>query len=242
MSFAEDWGRRLQPGAGPLGILPLAMGQGLPDTDEPGPGAQGILPYAMAANESPATQDGDAAPSATDAGADTAAAAGPAPARNAAAPGAAPRPARSLLERDRRYLANYYSAMARLAQQYGVNPALALGVGGESNFASGGTYTHTGDAFGMTGGGVGRLTHAANAAQNAQQFFDAYGDQIRGSGGDVDRFINGLQGRDAQGQPVKNWKRYNSAKGDYEKRLHKWIGQMQRDIPLYQPDPPAPPR
>lgn len=130
--------------------------------------------------------------------------------------------------------------MSKRAVQYGVNPELALGVGGESTFGSGGTYRRTGDAFGMTGGSTRHMTHAGTPDQNAQQFFDNYGSQIRGSGDNVGQFTNALLGMDTQGRPVRGWKRYNSKNLEYPVLLKGWIHQMQRDVPIYQQGRPGP--
>jgi hypothetical protein len=46
--------------------------------------------------------------------------------------------------RDKAYLDKYYDAVAALAKRYNVDPALVLGVGMESGFASEGTYLRTG--------------------------------------------------------------------------------------------------
>jgi hypothetical protein len=46
--------------------------------------------------------------------------------------------------RDKAYLDKYYDAVAAFAKRYNVDPALVLGVGIESGFASEGTYLRTG--------------------------------------------------------------------------------------------------
>jgi hypothetical protein len=60
--------------------------------------------------------------------------------------------ANHLSVRDKSYLGKYYNPVTVLAKRYDVDPALVLGVGIESGFASKGTYLRTGDRFGMTGG------------------------------------------------------------------------------------------
>ncbi len=142
-----------------------------------------------------------------------------------------------LSARDRDYLDRYYAAVAALARQYDVDPALVLGMGGESGFGTAGTFRRTGDAFGMTGGSTRHMTYAASPEENARQFFDAYGDQIRGSKGDVDRFLNGIHGRDPNGKPIAGRKNYNSH-GGYDTLVRPWIALMQRDVPLYVKDHP----
>ncbi|MGA8220212.1 MAG: hypothetical protein WB780_01065 [Candidatus Acidiferrales bacterium] len=94
--------------------------------------------------------------------------------------GQAGRP-RPVSARDKAYLDKYYDAVAALAKVYNVDPALVLGVGIESGFASQGTYLRTGDAFGMTGGNTKHMTTATSPEENVQQFFHSYGDQIRGT-------------------------------------------------------------
>ena len=236
MSFAEDWSRRFRPGfpsspAGAAGLIPFAInGGGVHPAPDGADGPQGLVPYAVALG-----------PTARPAGAP-----GPAPVGPSRAVQPPPVPlanrseraqaARALRKVDQDYLDRYYAKVSALADQYGVDPALPLGMGGESGFATGGTYNRTHDAFGMTGGSTRHMTYADTPEQNAQQLFDAYGPQFRGSGSDVDQFINGIQGRGSDGAPVKGWKRYNSVKGGsvYEERLKGWIQRMQRDVPTYQ--------
>jgi hypothetical protein len=107
--------------------------------------------------------------------------------------------------RDKAYLDKYYDAVAALAKRYNVDPALVLGVGIESGFASEGTYLRTGDAFGMTGGNTKHMTKSESPEQNVKQFFDNYGNQIRGTGNDASAFVNGLQGCDPSGKRVNGW-------------------------------------
>lgn len=141
---------------------------------------------------------------------------------------------RQLSPRNKAYLDKYYDAVATLAKAYNLDPALVLGVGTESGFASQGTYLRTGDAFGMTGGSTRNMTTAASPAENVQQFFDNYGNQIRGVGSDASAFINALQGRDAFGRHGKGWKVYNSDRpAAWEQMTHDGIQQMHRDIPIY---------
>ena len=136
--------------------------------------------------------------------------------------------------RDKAYLDKYYDTVAALAKAYNVDPALVLGVGAESGFAFKGTYLKTGDAFGMTGGSTKHMTRATSPAENVQQFFDNYGNQIRGTGSDASAFINALRGRDAFGEHVKGWKVYNSDRpAAWAQMTADGIHQMQRSIPIY---------
>lgn len=147
--------------------------------------------------------------------------------------GVEPAPHR-LSTRDKVYLDKYYDAVAELAKEYDVDPALVLELGAESGFASAGTYLKTGDALGMTGGNTKHMTGAASPAENAQKFFKNYGEQIRGAGSDTSRFIHGLQGRNEFGKPVKGWKVYNSVRPvGWERMARDGIDQMLRDIPAY---------
>lgn len=138
-----------------------------------------------------------------------------------------------LSARDKAYLDRYYDAVSILANKYSVDPALVLGVGVESGFASQGTYVRTGDAFGMTGGSTKHMTTAASPEENAKQFFDTYGQQIRGAGSDSSAFINALQGRDRSGKAVQGWRVYNTVNPKWSDMVGKGIGQMRRDIPIY---------
>ncbi len=140
---------------------------------------------------------------------------------------------RLLHDQHRRYLDRYYDPVLGLAREHGVDPALVLGMGGESGFASAGTYRRTNDAFGMTGGSTGHMTRARSPEENVKQFFDSYGDQIRGAGTDVHRFLNGLEGLDAAGRPVPGWKRYNSADPKWMDRRRGEIATIQRELPIY---------
>ncbi len=140
---------------------------------------------------------------------------------------------RQLSPRDKAYFDKYYDAVATLAKEYNVDPALVLGIGVESGFASQGTYLRTGDAFGMTGGSTKHMTRAASPAENVRQFFDNYGSQIRDAGSDSAAFINALQGRHASGEQVKGWKVYNSRNSRWGSIVEGGIHQMRRDIPTY---------
>lgn len=138
-----------------------------------------------------------------------------------------------LSPRDEAYLDKYYDAVLRFAKAYDVDPTLVLGLGIESGFASAGTYLRTGDAFGMTGGSTGHMTTAASPAENVKQFFDRYGDQVRGTGSDPNAFINALEGRNALGRPEPGWRVYNSVQMDWPEVIRSGIAQMRRDIPGY---------
>ena len=142
--------------------------------------------------------------------------------------------AHSLSARDEAYLDKYYDAVAALAKQYDVDPALVLGVGTESGFASAGTYLRTGDAFGMTGGSTKHMTTAASPEQNVSQFFANYGSQIRGTGSDAAAFINALQGRNPSDKTVKGWKIYNTVNStNWNKMVTSGIARMRREVPIY---------
>jgi hypothetical protein len=86
----------------------------------------------------------------------------------------------------------------------------------------------------MTGGSTKNMTKAASPTQNVNQFFSNYGNQVRGAGGNAQVFLNGLQGKNSSGQPVKGWRVFNT-----EHAATWWpmavsgIRQMQRDIPNY---------
>lgn len=142
---------------------------------------------------------------------------------------AAPR----LSARDKAYLDKYYDAVAALAKAYDVDPTLVLGVGVESGFASKGTYLSTGDAFGMTRGSTKNMTRAASPSENARQFFDNFGDQIRGIRDDTTAFINALQGRDASRKRVPGWKVYNSVNPNWSTLVTHGIHEMKQTVPAY---------
>lgn len=135
--------------------------------------------------------------------------------------------------RDKPYLDKYYDAVNVLAKRYDVEPGLVLGIGIESGFAAAGTYLRTGGAFGMTGGSTKHMTKAHSPSDNVKQFFDNYGDQIRGTGNDESAFIRGLQGRTASGEREKGWKVYNSVNLNWAKMTRDGISQMRRAVPLY---------
>lgn len=141
--------------------------------------------------------------------------------------------ASQLSDRDKSYLDRYYDAVDKLAKKYGVDPTLVLGLGLESGFASRGTYLRTGDAFGMTGGNTSHMTTAASPDENVRQFFDSWGDQIRGVGSDTSAFINGLEGRDASGKQVRGRKVYNSVNRNWPNVVRDGISQMKRSVPVY---------
>ena len=140
--------------------------------------------------------------------------------------------------RDQAYLNKYYGPVAAQAKLIGVDPALPLGIGIESGFGTNGTYLRTGDVFGMTGGSTANMTQAASPTQDVQKLFDGYGKQMSGSGSDVSRFINALEGQNAAGQKVPGWKTYNSAHPkEWRDMVKGGIQQMQRDLRNYQPIP-----
>jgi hypothetical protein len=141
---------------------------------------------------------------------------------------------RRLSARDKAYLDKYYDAVAALAKVYNVDPALVLGVGAESGFASQGTYLRTRDAFGMTGGSTRNMTTAVSPTENVKQFFANYGNQIRGTGSDPSAFINALQGLNSSGERVNGWKVYNSARPDnWRELMSGGICEMGQAVPTY---------
>jgi hypothetical protein len=105
-------------------------------------------------------------------------------------------------------------------------------IGGESGFATTGTYRRTGDAFGMTGGSTKHMTYADSPADNVAKWFSSWGPQVRGVGSDKSAFLNALQGRDASGAPAQGWNRYNLVDPQWETKTSGYIKQMLRDIPL----------
>jgi len=140
----------------------------------------------------------------------------------------------SISARDKAYLDKYFEAVQALAKKYGVDPALVLGLGSESGFATRGTYLRTGDAFGMTAGGTSHMMVASSPAQNAKQFFDNYGAQIRDIGDNLPTFLNALKGLDESGNRVPGWKVYNSSHpAAWRSMVEDGVRQMKRDMPTY---------
>lgn len=207
----EDFHPALQPSARSLGLLfqlQPKLGPGLLGSADDIQAVKGALPSSTTSDQG-VGGDGDNQPRFDDVAAE-------------------------LRDRDRFYLDRYYDAVKRYAQQYRVNPALPLGLGIESSFATRGTYLDTKDAFGMTGGSRAHMTSAASPEENVRQLFDLYGQQIYGAGDDVAAFISGLQGRDRKGQIVPGWRVYNSRyPRQWEDMARNGIGQMRRALPLY---------
>ncbi len=135
--------------------------------------------------------------------------------------------------RDQAYLNKYYKPVSQMAQAYNVDPTNVLGVGIESGFGSQGTYLTTGDAFGMTGGSTANMTYAGSPEENVQQWFDTWGEQVRGTGSNTSAFLNGLQGRNPSGELVSGWRVYNIQNPQWRAFITSGINQMRRDIPLY---------
>ena len=121
-------------------------------------------------------------------------------------------PKRGLSARDNRYLCLYYQPMVTKIREgaYGVDPALPLGLGFESGFATSSRYYRTGDAFGMSGGGVGREVHAFDPEDDVNELFSqpkskgcetspSYGERMRGTGNNIDLFLQHLERQDASG-------------------------------------------
>jgi hypothetical protein len=138
-----------------------------------------------------------------------------------------------LRNRNKSFLDGYLEPVSKKAAKYDVDPILVLGIGGESGFASTGTYTRTHDAFDMTGGSTEHMTTASGPSENVNQFFHNYGEQIRGAKSDMNVFLNGLKGKDALGKPVKGWKDYNPKNPLWRKAREDNIRQMMRDVPIY---------
>jgi hypothetical protein len=87
----------------------------------------------------------------------------------------------------------------------------------------------------MTGGTTRHMTTAASPEANVQQFFSNYGGQIRGVGDDSAAFMNTLEGLDAIGNRVKDWKVYNTDRPSaWRDMIGDGIRQMRRDIPSYE--------
>jgi hypothetical protein len=144
--------------------------------------------------------------------------------------------ASSLSARDKSYLDRYYGPVADYAARYKVSPLLVLGLGLESAFATKGTYTRTGDAFGMTGGSTKHMVHATSPADNVKTWFDTFGQRVYGVGDDLQAFTNALQARDANGNPVPGRHPYNTDRAStWPDMVRRGVREMQRDMPLYAP-------
>jgi RHS repeat-associated protein len=142
-------------------------------------------------------------------------------------------PTAKLSARDRSYLDKYYKPIHAKAGTFKVDDAQVLGVGIESGFGSNGTYLRTGDAFGMTGGSTKHMTSASSPEANVSQFFEGYGNQIRGTSGSDPAFVNGIEGEDANGKAVKGWKTYNTVNPEYKSFITSGIKEMRRDLDVY---------
>jgi RHS repeat-associated protein len=146
----------------------------------------------------------------------------------------APKP--HISKRDKSYLDKYYKPVSVKAKEYGVDPALPLGLGIESAFATKGTYLRTGDACGMTGGSTKHMTHANSPEQNVDELFSAYGDRMRGTGSNITLFLNHLEMEDANGNQISMQGMYNSVEippTAWKAFITGGINEMQRDIPIY---------
>ncbi len=162
-----------------------------------------------------------------------------APQAPAQAPGRAPCP---LSARDKNFLDMYYNPVNENAKKYNVDPALVLGLGIESTFADpndkNSTYNRhkTGDAFGQTGGSTKKMTTAHNPTENANQWFNRWGSQVKDVGTNVDLFIHDLEDEDATGQLLNRNGRYNSVPPNgktWRKMARDGIRQMMREVPIY---------
>jgi hypothetical protein len=149
--------------------------------------------------------------------------------------------------------------MAPMANAYGVDPALPLGLGFESGFATSNRYLTTGDAFGMSGGGTGPGTghavHASSPEDDVNQLFSqpqgtckkspSYGERMRGTGSDDVLFLNRLEREDANGNQLtgrkdKNGNRksvwdclFNPYPDTWKPLMEEGITQMRTDIPIF---------
>jgi len=160
------------------------------------------------------------------------------------------------------YLCRYYQPMvAKISEgAYGVAPALPLGLGIESHFADpnwpNNLYNKTGDAFGMSNGSTAHPEHANGPVDDINKLFSepkangcdklpSYGERMRGTGSNIDLFLQRLEMEDAKGNPLtgppnKNGNRQNLGcmyNGDHEvtwrSLVRAGIGQMQHDIPIF---------
>ncbi len=91
----------------------------------------------------------------------------------------------------------------------------------------------TGDAFGMTGGSNKHMTSASSPEADVSQFFEGYGNQIRGTSGNDPAFVNGLEGEGADGKAVKGWKTYNTVNPDWKNFITSGIKEIRRDLDVY---------
>jgi len=175
-------------------------------------------------------------------------------------PGPPPHPCSAkpgLSARDARYLCKYYQPMVTKisAGAYGVDPALPLGLGIESGFATSARYNRTGDAFGMSGGKNKDIMHFSSPEQNIDALFSSgtacgtpsYGERMRGTGSNIQLFLQRLELLDANGNPIttkpdkngngKNLNcKYNSVglpPTAWMKFISDGISEMQTDIPIF---------
>jgi hypothetical protein len=214
-------------------LQPIAQGYGLMLQPGPklGPGALGSADDMRAATPAPGEADGQSADD------------GASGAQGKIQESTLDEVAARIRQRDIDYLDRYYDAMAKYANRYKVDPALPLGLGIESGFGTAGTYTRTGDAFGMTGGNTRHMTTAASPEENVRKFFENFGSRIYGAGDDVDTFINALQARDTKGGRIPDVNPYNSRDpAGWEAMARRGIQQIQGDLPLYLPRRTSRPR
>jgi RHS repeat-associated protein len=167
-----------------------------------------------------------------------------------------------LSERDARYLCMYLEPMvAKIIEgTYFVDPALPLGLGFESGFATSPRYFRTGDAFGMSGGGkgpgTGHAVHASSPEDDVNELFSepkgkgcadspSYGERMRGTGSLDSLFLDRLEREDANGNqltgpPDKNGNRpsvwsclFNPYPDTWKPLMEEGINQMRKDIPIF---------
>lgn len=167
-----------------------------------------------------------------------------------------------LSARDARYLCMYLQPMVAklIAGVYGVDPALPLGLGFESGFATSPRYFRTGDAFGMSGGGkgpgTGHAVHASSPEDDVNELFSepkgkgcadspSYGERMRGTGSLDSLFLDRLEREDANGNqltgpPDKNGNRpsvwsclFNPYPDTWKPLMEEGINQMRKDIPIF---------
>jgi len=155
------------------------------------------------------------------------------------------------------YLCRYYQPMVTKANAVGVDPALPLGLGIESHFADpnwpNNLYNKTGDAFGLTNGTSAHPVHASSPEDDVSKLFSeptakgcspSYGERMRGTGTNVELFLQRLEREDANnnpltGPPDKNGNRrnlgcmWNDHPLTWKPFIRDGISKMQHDIPIF---------
>ena len=155
------------------------------------------------------------------------------------------------------YLCRYYQPMVTKANAVGVDPALPLGLGIESHFADpnwpNNLYNKTGDAFGLTNGTSAHPVHASSPEDDVSKLFSeptakgcspSYGERMRGTGTNVELFLQRLEREDANnnpltGPPDKIGNRrnlgcmWNDHPLTWKPFIRDGISKMQHDIPIF---------